>query len=96
MRKFLQYKRDIIDPGQMEQIKGKLADFERAIRYSDGRDLIVQVEFARQYARLVFDQELHDRLLREVLAADPNQPGLTLSNILAQQQARELLDEGYF
>ncbi len=70
--------------------------FELAIRYSDGRDLIVQVEFARQYARLVFDQELHDRLLREVLAADPNQPGLTLSNVLAQEQARELLDEEYF
>jgi len=70
--------------------------FELAIRYSDGRDLMVKVEYARQYARLVFDQELHDRLLREVLAAEPDQPGLTLSNVLAQEQARRLLDEGYF
>lgn len=72
------------------------AHFERAIAYSQGRDLIAKVEYARYYARMVFDQELHDRLLREVLAANPEQPGLTLSNVLAQRQARELLADGYF
>ncbi|HEY0721078.1 MAG TPA: TRAP transporter TatT component family protein [Gammaproteobacteria bacterium] len=66
--------------------------FERAIALSQGRDLMAKVEFARNYARLVFDQELHDRLLNEVLAAAPEEPGLTLSNVLAQQQARRLLD----
>jgi hypothetical protein len=70
--------------------------FERAISYSEGRDLIMKVEFARRYARLVFDKELHDRLLNEVITADPDQPGLTLSNTLAQKQARALLDEDYF
>jgi hypothetical protein len=70
--------------------------FELALRYSQGRDLIAKVEFARHYARLVFDQALHDRLLNEVLAADPVEPDLTLSNILAQQQARKLLAEEYF
>ena len=70
--------------------------FERAISYSEGRDLMMKVEFARRYARLVFDRELHDRLLNEVIAADPNQPGLTLSNTLAQKQARVLLAEEYF
>jgi hypothetical protein len=34
---------------------------------------------------------LHDRLLNEVLAADPYQDGYTLSNVLAQEQAREML-----
>jgi len=72
------------------------AYFERAIRYSDGRDLMAKVEFARRYARLVFDQPLHDRLLKEVLEAEPVEPELTLSNILAQQQARELLADDYF
>ena len=38
----------------------------------------VKVEFARTYARLVYDRELHDRLLEDVLAADPDVPGLTL------------------
>ena len=70
--------------------------FELALRYSQGRDLMAKVEYARHYARLVFDQALHDRLLKEVLAADPVEPNLTLSNILAQQRARALLSDDYF
>jgi hypothetical protein len=65
--------------------------FERALDLSEGRDLSVKVEYARGYARLVYERELHDRLLSEVLAADPRSPGLTLFNSLAQEQARELL-----
>jgi hypothetical protein len=67
------------------------AHFEKAIALSNGRNLMAQVEFARRYARLVFDRELHDRLLEQVIQADPEEPGLTLSNTLAQEQARELL-----
>lgn len=66
--------------------------FEQAIAISHNRDLMAKVEFARSYARLVFDQALHDRLLNEVLAAVPEEPGLTLSNVLARQQAQRLLD----
>lgn len=65
--------------------------FKRAIELSGGRNLSAKVEFARSYARLVYDRELHDRLLREVLAADAKAPGLTLLNTLAQHQAQELL-----
>jgi len=65
--------------------------FERAIELSGGKNLMGQVQFARYYARLVFDRPLHDRLLKGVLAADAVQPGLTLSNTLAQEQARKLL-----
>jgi hypothetical protein len=59
---------------------------------------MAKVEYARRYARLMFDRELHDRLLQEVLAADPVYPELTLSNVLAQRQAKELLQsaEDYF
>lgn len=70
--------------------------FEAALRYSQQRDLMAKVEFARRYARLVFDRTLHDRLLREVLHADPEEPGLTLSNILAQQLADKLMQEEFF
>ncbi len=65
--------------------------FEKAIRIAEGRDLITKVEFARYYTRLLFDQELHNQLLNEVITADPNQGTLTLSNTIAQKQARELL-----
>jgi hypothetical protein len=72
--------------------------FERAIELSQRRNLMAQVLFARQYARLVFDRPLHDRLLQEVVEADPKARGFTLSNTLAQEQARELLadSDDYF
>ena len=65
--------------------------FLRAIEITAGQHLLVKVFFAESYARLVFDRTLHDRLLNEVLAADPNVEGLTLMNTIAQQQARDLL-----
>ncbi len=72
--------------------------FERAIALSGGRDLTAKVEYARRYARMVYDRPLHDRLLNEVLAADAKAPGLTLANVLAQRQAKELLStaDNYF
>jgi len=66
--------------------------FERAIELSEGRYLLVKVMFARLYARLVFDREIHDQLLNEVVAADPVATDLTLVNIIAQSQAQGLLD----
>ena len=68
--------------------------FERAIEISEGKNLMAKVIYARQYARLVFDRELHDRLLNEVIAADPQVHGYTLLNTLAQREARELLKSG--
>jgi len=65
--------------------------FERAIALSAGRDLMAKVEYARRYARITYDRELHDKLLQEVLAADAVEPGLTLGNVLAKRQAKELL-----
>ena len=65
--------------------------FDKSSELTGGRDLSVKVEYARGYARLVYDRDLHDRLLNEVLVSDVKQPGLTLSNSLAQQQAQDLL-----
>lgn len=74
------------------------AHFERAIELTRGRDLGVKVDFARYYARTLYDRALHDQLLREVLSADPREPELTLFNVLAQREARALLDsaDDYF
>jgi hypothetical protein len=72
--------------------------FERGVALSGEKDLSIKVEYARGYARLLYDRELHDRLLNEVLAADVEQDDLTLFNILAQQQAEALLSgaDDYF
>ncbi len=67
------------------------AHFLRAIELSGGRNLMAKVQYAEKYARLVFDRPLHDRLLHEVLAADATEPGFTLINTLAKQQAKKLL-----
>ena len=65
--------------------------FERAIELSDGKNLMVKVVYAERYARMKFDRALHDRLLKEVIKADAEAEGYTLSNTLAQQQAHKLL-----
>lgn len=76
--------------GRPEQAR---AYFEKAEQLSQGKNLMNDVLFAEHYARLVFDQELHDTLLKEVLAANPQVPGLTLINTLAQQRAAVLLQQ---
>lgn len=70
------------------------ANFEKALELSHGKNQMVRVLYAQFYARLVFDQQLHDRLLNEVLAADPVVPKLTLINMLAKTKAKALLESG--
>lgn len=67
------------------------ANFLRAIELSDGKNLAAKVEYARSYARLIYDRELHDQLLNEVLASPVEQPGLTLFNTIARDEAIALL-----
>jgi len=70
------------------------ANFEKALELSQGKNQMVRVLYAQFYARLVFDQQLHDKLLNEVLAADPVVPKLTLINTLAKIRAKALLESG--
>lgn len=72
--------------------------YERALALSQGKDLSIYVDYARYYARTLYDRDLHDTLLNEVISADPRQEGYTLFNTLAQREARELLDsaDDYF
>jgi hypothetical protein len=74
------------------------AFFEKAIQLSRGKNLMAKVMYARLYAKMMFDRPLHDRLLIEVLAADPVAEGYTLMNTHARQQAKVLLDaaDDYF
>jgi len=69
------------------------AHFERANEISAGKNLMINVLMAQHYARMVFDQELHDQLLEAVLTEPAEAPGLTLINTIAKLQASELLEE---
>jgi len=65
--------------------------FELAIKLSGEKNLSAKVEYALGYARPLYDRELHDKLLNEVLLAEPIEKNYTLLNVLAQKQAKELL-----
>ena len=72
--------------------------FENAIKISSGKNLSTKVEYARGYARPLYDRKLHDRLLNDVVSANPRVLGYTLTNVLAQREAKELLSsaDDYF
>jgi len=67
--------------------------FEKAIAISQGKNLMAKVLFAEHYARLVFDQALHDKLLHEVIDDNGEHEGLILINTLAKQRAATLLQQ---
>jgi uncharacterized protein YceK len=69
------------------------AHFERARSLSEGENLMVNVLMAKHYARMVYDQELHDQLLIEVQTARADYSGYTLINTLAKREADQLLAE---
>jgi len=72
--------------------------FEEAIAISNGQNLSAKVEFASSYARTLYERELHDRLLNEVLSAKIEAPGFTMSNTMAKEEAKKLLEsaDDYF
>jgi hypothetical protein len=61
--------------------------FEMAIEASGGKDLGAKIEFAKGYAKKLYERELHDQLVNDVLAASPYADQLTLTNVLAQEEA---------
>jgi len=73
--------------GKPEEAK---VNFEKAIAMTGGRDLGAKVEYAKGYAKLLYERELHDQLVQDVLNGDPYADGLTLMNVLAQEEALQL------
>lgn len=75
------------------------AHFERALEFSGDEFLMTRVLYAQYYARQVFDQELYESLLNQVLEAPvENYPESRLMNEVARIKARTLLEysEEYF
>jgi hypothetical protein len=66
-------------------------NFEQAIKVSKGSNLMAKLLYAEKYARLVFDQELHDKLLKEVINSRIENDESTLINSIAQHKAELLL-----
>lgn len=66
-------------------------NFEQAIKVSNGSNLMAKLLYAEKYARLVFDKELHDKLLKEVIDSSIENDESTLINSIAQHKARLLL-----
>lgn len=68
--------------------------FEKALTIAHRRFLPAQVAYAEIYAKLMFDRELYEKLLREVIAFEiTSAPDLTLNNLVAKRQAHRLLAE---
>ncbi len=65
--------------------------YEAALNAGGEENLIIYVYYASNFARLMFEQDLHDRLLQQALSLSPYVDGYTLQNVYAQQLARELL-----
>lgn len=67
--------------------------FERAIDVSNETNLMAKVLFAEKYARMLFDRELHDELLQQVVDSEAGLPEQKLINTLAKQKAARLLSD---
>jgi len=65
--------------------------FDRAIDISNGENQMARVLYAEKYARMIFDRELHDSLLKQVVEAGTGPQDQILANTLAKQRAAELL-----
>ena len=76
--------------GKPEEAK---THFERAIAKTGGRDLGAKVEYAKGYAKLLYERELHDELVQDVLNGNPYADGFTLMNVLAQEEALQMQAE---
>ena len=68
--------------------------YDRAIEVSNGTNQMAKVLYAEKYARMMFDRELHDELLQQVIDADTGPQDQLLINTLARQRAAELLLDG--
>ena len=80
--------------------KPKLAKkhFERALEISQRKNLMALLMYAEKYARLLFEKDLHDTLLKELLAVDISVSKKLLIDSMARVKAKELLadSDDYF
>jgi len=68
--------------------------FERALKLSQGRFLPAYVLYAKHYAKLLYEEKLFLSLMEKAIESPVDEVAeLILINTLAQQQARDLMDQ---
>jgi len=68
--------------------------FEKALAIAGDDFLVTKVYFAKYYARQIFDRELYERTLKQVLEAPVADPSdVALLNAVARRRAKQLLDD---
>jgi len=68
--------------------------FDKALAVSRGEFLPVQVVYAQTYARMMYDRDLYERLLNQVIDFPVEQrPDIALANEAAKRRAARLLEE---
>jgi tetratricopeptide (TPR) repeat protein len=68
--------------------------FDRALAFADGKFLTAKVLYAKYYLRRTQNRDLFVQTLEEVLKAPADTVSeLTLSNVMAKEQAKELLEK---
>lgn len=72
--------------------------FEKALKISNRKNLMALLLYAEKYARLLFNRELHDRLLNELIETDISQSDKALIDTMAKAKAKKLLSnaDDYF
>lgn len=65
--------------------------FEKALKISGRTNSMALLLYAEKYAKLVFDRELHDRLLKELMALKPERTPSKLIDAIAKARAQKLL-----
>lgn len=83
----------VLPLGAGRDLEKARACFERSIEVAGPDYLLNRVTFAEFYARYALDQELFERVLQEVLAAEPKTPEFTLMNSVAKMRAQRLLGQ---
>lgn len=68
-----------------------LKHFEEADKIANKENLMVKVTLAERYARVIFDRDLHDKWLKEVVNHTADYPKYRLINTIAKEKADELL-----
>jgi len=64
--------------------------FEKAIKLTEDKNQMAKVLYAEYYARLTFNEELHNRLLSEVINFNNSHQEFVLINTIALEKAKSL------
>jgi tetratricopeptide (TPR) repeat protein len=73
----------------LEQSK---AYFEQALEATEGKVLMVHLNYAKAYAVKAQDRELFEKLLRQVVTAEDLMPEARLANMIAKRRAARYLE----